>query len=161
MVAPTALFDRVLTHLTALGQLTSGERVALRAHEPAISARDLRAREVILTMSREAGLVPPDPEQLRAAAGLAASEFDVVIRLLVHERQLTRLGSLLFHPDVLSKLRAEIQQLKAEADSGGVSIDVATFKERFELTRKYAIPLLEWLDRERVTRRIGERRIVI
>src|SRR4029453_2322626 len=122
-------------------------------------ARDLRARDVILTMSREAGLVPPDPEQLRAAPGLCGSEFDVVIRLLVHERQLTRLGSLLFHPDVLSKLRAEIQRLKAEAGSGAVSIDVATFKERFELTRKYAIPLLEWLDRERVTRRIGERRI--
>ena len=39
--------------------------------------------------------------------------------------------------------------------------DVSTFKERYGLTRKYAIPLLEWLDRERVTRREGDRRLII
>jgi selenocysteine-specific elongation factor len=38
---------------------------------------------------------------------------------------------------------------------------VATFKERYNITRKYAIPLLEYLDRERVTRRIGDRRKIL
>jgi selenocysteine-specific elongation factor len=41
------------------------------------------------------------------------------------------------------------------------NVDVAAFKDRFGVTRKYAIPLLEWLDRERITRRIGDSRIVI
>ena len=41
------------------------------------------------------------------------------------------------------------------------AIDVATFKERFGVTRKFAIPLLEYLDRERVTRRVGESRVVL
>ena len=40
-------------------------------------------------------------------------------------------------------------------------VDVATFKERFGLSRKYAIPLLEWLDRERVTRRVGDARVIL
>ena len=40
-------------------------------------------------------------------------------------------------------------------------IDVATFKERFGVTRKFAIPLLEYLDRERVTRRVGDARVVL
>jgi selenocysteine-specific elongation factor len=40
-------------------------------------------------------------------------------------------------------------------------IDVATFKERFGVTRKFAIPLLEYLDRERVTRRMGDARVVL
>jgi len=40
-------------------------------------------------------------------------------------------------------------------------VDVASFKERYGVTRKYAIPLLEYLDRERVTRRAGEARIVL
>ena len=40
-------------------------------------------------------------------------------------------------------------------------IDVATFKERFGVTRKFAIPLLEYLDRERVTRRVGESRVLL
>ena len=50
--------------------------------------------------------------------------------------------------------------LKASAGAGA-RIDVATFKERFGVTRKYAIPLLEYLDRERVTRRVGESRVVL
>jgi selenocysteine-specific elongation factor len=40
-------------------------------------------------------------------------------------------------------------------------VDVAAFKARFGLWRKYAIPLLEWLDRERVTRRVGEARVIL
>jgi selenocysteine-specific elongation factor len=40
-------------------------------------------------------------------------------------------------------------------------VDVAGFKTRYGISRKFAIPLLEWLDRERVTRRVGEARIVI
>jgi selenocysteine-specific elongation factor len=40
-------------------------------------------------------------------------------------------------------------------------LDVATFKERFDVSRKFAIPLLEYLDRERVTRRVGEGRVVL
>ena len=42
-----------------------------------------------------------------------------------------------------------------------VRIDVTMFKERYGVTRKYAIPLLEYLDRERITRRVGNARIVL
>jgi selenocysteine-specific elongation factor len=42
-----------------------------------------------------------------------------------------------------------------------VKLDVAMFKERYGISRKYAIPLLEYLDRERVTRRVGDSRVVI
>jgi len=53
-----------------------------------------------------------------------------------------------------------VRALKTTA--GAVArIDVATFKERFGVTRKFAIPLLEYLDRERVTRRMGETRVVL
>jgi selenocysteine-specific elongation factor len=40
-------------------------------------------------------------------------------------------------------------------------VDVAGFKDRFGVSRKYAIPLLEWLDRERATRRAGDARIIL
>ena len=49
-----------------------------------------------------------------------------------------------------------------KVDAGDeVRLDVATFKERFGVTRKFAIPLLEYLDRVRVTRRVGRDRIVL
>ena len=45
--------------------------------------------------------------------------------------------------------------------SGPATIDVKSFKDAFNVSRKYAIPLLEYLDRERVTRRAGDARIVL
>jgi hypothetical protein len=73
-----------------------------------------------------------------------------------------KLGALLFHTEVLVGLRGEIQELKRSAGPGAETwLDVATFKSRYGLSRKYAIPLLEWLDRERVTRRVGDRRLVL
>jgi selenocysteine-specific elongation factor len=51
-----------------------------------------------------------------------------------------------------------MQALKA---SGVSRVDVAAFKERYGVSRKYAIPLLEYLDRERLTRRAGDSRILL
>jgi len=40
-------------------------------------------------------------------------------------------------------------------------LNVATFKDLIGVTRKYAIPLLEYLDRERVTQRVGDERVIL
>ena len=58
-------------------------------------------------------------------------------------------------------MKQEVAALKADAPGGRATVDVATFKERYGLSRKFAIPLLEYLDRERVTRRTGGVRLVI
>jgi selenocysteine-specific elongation factor len=72
--------------------------------------------------------------------------------LLVRKKQLVRLDTLLYHPETLEALKADVKTLG--------SLDVGVFKTRYGVTRKFAIPLLEYLDRERVTRRVGDRRIV-
>jgi selenocysteine-specific elongation factor len=86
-----------------------------------------------------------------------------MVQRLVREKQLVRLDTLVLHPDALHRLKEDIRALagSAGAPGGRVTVDVSTFKERYGLTRKFAIPLLEWLDRERVTRRVGDQRIVI
>jgi selenocysteine-specific elongation factor len=66
----------------------------------------------------------------------------------------------MFHDEALKRLKAEVAGLKAAAGAGA-RIDVATFKVRFGVTRKFAIPLLEYLDRERVTRRVGDARVIL
>ena len=66
-----------------------------------------------------------------------------------------------FTDRTLKALKAEIQALKSSAPGGRATVDVATFKDRYGVTRKFAIPLLEWLDRERVTRRMGDTRVVL
>ncbi len=81
--------------------------------------------------------------------------------LLVRNRTLARLDTLLFHAAALEDLKAEVRALKQDGSGGPARVDVASFKGRYGVTRKYAIPLLEYLDRERVTRRVGEARIVL
>ena len=85
---------------------------------------------------------------------------DRLLKLLTRQKVLVRVETLVFHDDTLKKLKAEVRELKA-AVGAGTRIDVATFKERFGVTRKFAIPLLEYLDRERVTKRIGDARVIL
>ena len=77
--------------------------------------------------------------------------------LLLREKVLVRMGSetLFIHHEALDRLRAEIKELR------GQMVDVARFKQITGLSRKYAIPLLEYLDRERITRKTGDQRLVI
>jgi selenocysteine-specific elongation factor len=62
-----------------------------------------------------------------------------------------------FHQIALLDLRHKIATLKTTTPK----IDVARFKDMTGVSRKYAIPLLEYLDRERVTRRVGDERVIL
>jgi selenocysteine-specific elongation factor len=79
---------------------------------------------------------------------------------LLRQKTLVRVDALLFHDETLKRLKADVAALK-ESAGPGARIDVAMFKERYGVSRKFAIPLLEYLDRERITRRVGESRIVL
>jgi selenocysteine-specific elongation factor len=161
-MAPAAapeLFDLVMQRLADARRLAGTDRVALAGHAPAASDDDRRVRDAIDERLRAAGLMPPDAGQLRAALDAPASVVDRILNAMVREKALTRLGTLVFHAAALEALKAEI---RAGRDApGGGTVDVGTFKQHYGLSRKFAIPLLEWLDRERVTRRAGERRIVL
>ncbi len=74
---------------------------------------------------------------------------------------LVRLDTIVFHAEPLQQLKAEVAGLKAAAPGGRATVDVTAFKERYGVSRKFAIPLLEYLDRERVTRRTGDVRLVL
>ena len=94
--------------------------------------------------------VPIGPAKQRAMFAL----------LLYHVGVPVRIDTLVFHEEALKRLKADVAALKG-AGGSVARIDVATFKERFGVTRKFAIPLLEYLDRERVTRRVGDARVVL
>ncbi len=71
---------------------------------------------------------------------------------------LARVGdSLLVHREQLEALKQEVRR----RFPAGSKLDVAAFKELTGLSRKYVIPLLEYLDRERLTRRSGNDRVVL
>jgi selenocysteine-specific elongation factor len=78
--------------------------------------------------------------------------------LLLREKLLVKVSDdLVFHRIALDQLRASLAAQKAKSPR----IKVASFKDLTGVSRKYAIPLLEYLDRERVTKRVGDERIIL
>jgi selenocysteine-specific elongation factor len=160
--AHPAVFDRALEDLVTAGTISARDRVALATHRLALSPEEETARTAIERAYREGGLKPPDAASIAATTGATAAVADRMLKLLLRQKVLVRVDVLLFHDDALKQLKAEMAALKVSAGAGvAARIDVATFKERFGVTRKFAIPLLEYLDRERVTRRMGETRVVL
>jgi selenocysteine-specific elongation factor len=158
--AAPPVFEHVVGTLVGAGRIVARDTLALAGHQLSLSPEEARARDVIDEMFQRAGLAPPDPATVQASAGLAPAVVDRVTRLLVRQKTLVKIESLLFHADALARLRGEVKALKV-SEGLEARVDVAAFKLRYGITRKYAIPLLEYLDRERVTRRVGDARIVL
>jgi selenocysteine-specific elongation factor len=152
------VFEHVLASLVAAKKIVARDRLALAGHALALAPEEEAARDAIETAYRVAGLAPPDLASVAASAGIAPKVSEKMTELLVRRKTLVRLSGLLFHADTLEALKAEVRALKGTV---GAQVDVAAFKARYGISRKYAIPLLEFLDRERVTRRVGEGRVVI
>jgi selenocysteine-specific elongation factor len=150
------VFEHVLATLAANQQIVARDRLALAAHRVSLSDEDSRIRDQIERVVKEAGLAPPDSVTLQGLVGASAAAIDRVSGLLVRQKRLVKLDALLFHVDALSQLKTDVRALKQNA-----RVDVPGFKERYGITRKFAIPLLEYLDRERVTRRVGDARVVL
>ena len=155
-----AVFDRVLVDLSGAGTIFVKDRVALATHRVELTPEEERARAAIDRAYRDGGLTPPDAAAVAAASGAPAPAVERVLKLLQRRKTLVKVETLLFHEEALTRLKAEMTALKT-AEGAAARIDVARFKERFGVTRKFAIPLLEYLDRERVTRRVGESRVLL
>ncbi len=153
------VFNHALSRLAEGGRILVRERIALATHRPSPSDEDTRAQEAVEAAVRGRGLAPDDLSVVAAAIGVGSDVADRVARRLQREQTLVRIGTLWFHADVLRQLKADVAAMKRPGVE--TRIDVAAFKERYGLTRKFAIPLLEYLDRERVTRRSGDSRIVL
>jgi selenocysteine-specific elongation factor len=105
---------------------------------------------------RAAGFQPPALNEALAAIGLSAPVGRTQLEALVKAKKLVKVsGDLIFHHDVLEHVKRSLAPHK------GRRFSVPEFKEWTNISRKFAIPLLEFLDRERVTRREGDGRIVL
>jgi len=138
------------------------EIVRLREHTRQLSHEDAQVRDALEKNYRDAGLAAPSLADAFAKAGLKTSDprGRKILQLLIDSGALVKVhGEMFFHrsalDDLVKKLRVQAQQKPDRA------IDVGAFKDLAGISRKYAIPLLEYLDRQRVTRREGERRIIL
>ena len=159
------IFHAVLASLASAGTITvDKDLVALTSHRTELSPSDSALRSAILKRYRDAGLEAPKLDQvLTDAASAAASTPQLARRFL---QMLLDAGEIVkaseefyFSKDVIDDLVARLRK-NAQA-AGDRLIDVARFKEIAGVSRKYAIPLLEYLDREHITARAGDKRVIL
>jgi selenocysteine-specific elongation factor len=156
-------FRAILAEIEKRGAVvTEKEVVRLRAHARELSAEDASKRDLLEQTFRVAGVVPPALNEAFARAGLKASEPHArkILQLLIDSGALVKVhGDMFFHASALDNL---VTKLRAHAEQNiERAIDVGAFKDLAGISRKYAIPLLEYFDRQRVTRREGERRVIL
>src|SRR5712692_10468899 len=150
----------------ALEELAAGKKIDLQSElvrrtgaEIALLPEEARAKEQIEKAFLSAGLAVPAVKEVLAKLSIESKRAEKLLQILLREKNLVRVTpELIFHRDALAQLK---EQLAAYKKAKGDRISVPAFKELTGITRKYAIPLLEYLDRERMTRRVGEERVIL
>jgi selenocysteine-specific elongation factor len=156
---PAEVFQGVLNALTKQGAIElAGEQVRLAGRGVVMKDEETESKQAIERAFAEAGLKVPLLKDVLAGVKVDRTRAQKIVTLLLREKVLVKLSDeLVFHESALKELRQRVAAQKAKS----AKIDIASFKDLTGLTRKYAIPLLEYLDRERVTRRVGDERVIL
>jgi selenocysteine-specific elongation factor len=156
---PSQVFMGVLDDLSRNQKIEiAGETVRAAGRGVVMKDEEAEAKRTIEEAFAKAGLQVPALKEVLASLPVDKVRAQKIVTLLLRDRVLIKLSDdLVFHRDALAELRHKLAEQKARSPK----INVASFKELTGVTRKYAIPLLEYFDRERVTRRVGDERVIL
>jgi len=157
--ASFSVFKMVMDNMLAEKRVRlEKEVVSLAEHRITLSAAEKKVKEELESLYRKAGLTPLSWEEAYQKLTGVPSLKSKVFHYLLDEGILVRVTKdLIFHHQSLEELKRRVYQMGTRSDR----FAVGEFKEWFKITRKFAIPLLEYLDRENVTRRVGDEREII
>jgi len=157
--ASQEVFSYALERLAQQRKLeVAGDLVRLPGQGVVLKDDEAESKKTIETAFSAAGLKVPALQEVLAGLKIDKARAQKIVTLLLRDRVLTKISDdLVFHRTALEELRRTIATQKAKSPK----MDVAKFKELTGVSRKYAIPLLEYLDRERVTRRVGDMREIL
>ena len=151
---PPFLLDALLAASNCV--VAEGDIVRLPGHAVVLREDEGRARQAIERAFEQAGLAVPAVAEVLAKAGVEAARARTLLEILIREKRLIRVNrELVFHRSAMEKLRGMLAQRRS------TSFGVPDFKQWTGISRKYAIPLLEYLDRTHVTRREGDQRVIL
>ncbi len=161
--SPPELLRAVLAQLEKQGAvLAEKEIIRLREHTRELSDTDKKLRQRLEQIYRDAALGPPTMNEAFERAGLngAIPHGRKILQLLIDSGALVKVhGEMFFHREALDGLTKKLRDYASRQSNR--LIDVPGFKELAGVSRKYAIPLLEYFDRQHVTRREGDRRVIL
>jgi selenocysteine-specific elongation factor len=135
-----------------------GELVRIPGRGVVLRDEEAESKKQIEAAFANAGLKVPLLKDVLASLPIDKARAQKIVTLLLRDRVLVKVGDdLVFHRDALDGLRKLVIAQKGKTSK----MNVVAFKDLIGVTRKYAIPLLEYLDRERVTRRVGDERVIL
>lgn len=157
--ASQAVFDHALEHMQAQRKIEiAGDVVRLPGRAVVMKDDEAESKKTIEGAFAAAGLKVPALQEVLAGLKIDRARAQKIVTLLLREKLLIKASEdLVFHRSALDDLRRIVAAHKTKSSK----MDVAKFKELTGVSRKYAIPLLEYLDRERVTRRVGDAREIL
>jgi selenocysteine-specific elongation factor len=124
-----------------------------------LTPEEARAKDEIEQAFARAGLTVPPVKEALGNLRIDAARAQRLLQLLLREKRLVKVTEeLLFHCDALARLRELLADYKRRK---AARISVPAFKDLTGISRKFAIPLLEYLDRHGVTRREGDERVIL
>ena len=156
--ADERVFGFLLSSLDAEGVVKiDRDKVRLASHAVRLSSEQQRIVDVLESEFSRAEAAPPSAEEALGRAGVKGDDEHELFQLLVQSGKLVRVkDSLFFHARALDAIQGKLVALLRERKDIGPS----DIKDLLGISRKYAIPLLEFFDQRRVTARVGERRIL-
>ena len=138
--------------------LIENELVSLSGRKVSLSVEESAAKAQIEEAFFQAGWKVPVLDEVLAAVTVPPAQARKLVSLLAKEKRLVKISeNLLYHTESIARLKEVLASYKKQS----AQIDVGKFKDLTDISRKYAIPLLEFLDRERVTRRVGDCRVIL
>ncbi len=149
-----AVIDRLIAGKKLVGD---GRRVARADFKPKLSANQRKLKDRIVAAHAAAGFAPPEPKEFAGPAAGSATTLADIYEVAVAEGFLVRLApDLYLHADAEVQLRSKVSDL-LRANPGAT---VAAIRDALGTTRKYAVPICEYLDRVGLTRRDGDTRVL-
>jgi len=149
-----AAVDRLIAQKRLAGDL---RRVARTDFKPKLSANLRKLKDKVVAEYQQARFTPPEPSSFAGAAGGNAANLRDLFDVCVAEGYLVHVaGDLYLHGEA----EAEMRRLVTEKLSDGPGMTVAEIRDLLGTTRKFAVPLCEYLDRAGVTKRAGDLRVL-
>lgn len=135
--------------------LAENDLFRLPGHKVSLASDQAKLRGIMLQAFQQGGLTPPSLKEVLALVGLEMKDAAPVFRLLQEQGELIKVREdMYFSTSAMDRIKTMIRgffQDKAE-------MEPTDFKAVTGLSRKYAIPLLEYLDKEKITVRVGDKR---
>ena len=150
--------DRIVTHLTDTGVLRShGTNIALASFKVRFSDKQQAMLDRVIAVLDKAGVSVPSPSEIALEISVPHQAVTEIIKIGVAAGEIVRIEEGINYS--ANALQGIVERLRQEFS--GKQFSASEFRGHMETSRKYAIPILEYLDSKAVTKRMGDQRVVL